>query len=139
MSRRIVWSTYESNESETKIDGYFDRLLKYIPADVVGLWLTGSGLIQSQTGNVPRVGLLWLLFVAGLVFSFVWTRKQTAAPKEPMAWRQIFLSCGSFVVWVFAIGGPFAELSFYQPIYGSLLLLIYTTAIPLLPPPPAEK
>jgi rod shape-determining protein MreC len=35
MSRRIVWHAYESSEPEEQIDGYFDRLLKYIPADVV--------------------------------------------------------------------------------------------------------
>lgn len=139
MSRRIIWSTYESSESDTKIDGYFDRLLKYIPADVVGLWLTGSGLIKTSPDDLSRVGLLWLLFILGLVFSFFWTRKQTAESHKPIAWRQIFLSCGSFFVWVFAIGGPFAELTFYKPLYGSLLLLIYTTAIPLLPPPPAPQ
>ena len=26
MSRRIVWTEYQSSESEVKIDGYFDRL-----------------------------------------------------------------------------------------------------------------
>ncbi|MEB3123886.1 MAG: hypothetical protein VKL41_22005 [Snowella sp.] len=135
MSRRIVWTEYESSESEVKIDGYFDRLLKYIPADVVGLWLTGSGLVQSQADNQTRIGLLWMLFVVGLVFSFFWTRKQTAEAKKPTAWQQILLSCGSFFVWVFAIGGPFAELSLYKPLYGSLLLLIYTSFIPLLPAP----
>jgi hypothetical protein len=135
MSRRIVWYSYESSESDTKIDGYFDRLLKYIPADVIGLWLTGSGLIQNQSENSSRVGLLWLLFIAGFVFSFFWTRKQTAEAGKSTDWRQIFLSCGSFFVWVFAIGGPFAELSIYKPLYGSLLLLLYTSAIPLLPPP----
>jgi hypothetical protein len=139
MGRRIVWYAYESGGSETKIDGYFDRLLKYIPADVVGLWLTGSGLIQGQADHGTRIGLLWLLFVAGLVFSFFWTRKQTTEARQPTDWRQIVLSCGSFVVWVFAIGGPFTELPFYQPIYGSLLLLIYTSAIPLLPPPSAPQ
>jgi len=139
MSRRIVWSTYESSDTEKKVDGYFDRVLKYIPADVIGLWLTGSGLIQGQTDPGSRVGLLWLLFVSGLVFSFFWTRKQTVEPGRAIAWQQIFLSCGAFVVWVFAIGGPFAELSFYKPLYGSLLLLVYTTAIPLLPPPASQQ
>jgi len=139
MSRRIVWSAYESNESEGKIDGYFDRLLKSIPSDVVGLWLAGSGLIQGQADNGSRAGLLWFLFVVGLVFSFFWTRKQTTESGKPTAWRQIFLSCVAFIVWVFAIGGPFAELAFYKPVYGSLLLLIYTSAIPLLPPPPVPQ
>lgn len=135
MGRRIIWYDYESSGTDAKVDGYFDRLLKYIPSDVVGLWLAGSGLIQGQANDGSRTGLLWLLFVAGLVFSFFWTRKQTKEAGKPTAWQQILLSCGSFVVWVFAIGGPFAELPFYQPIYGSLLLLIYTTALPLLPPP----
>lgn len=135
MGRRIVWYDYESSEAEEKKDAYFDRLLKYIPSDVVGLWLAGSGLIQNQADKTSRLGLLWLLFVVGLVFSFLWTRKQTAETGKPTAWQQILLSCGSFFVWVFAIGGPFAELPFYQPIYGSLLLLIYTSAIPFLPSP----
>ncbi|WP_008310073.1 hypothetical protein [Leptolyngbya sp. PCC 6406] len=139
MSRRIVWTAYESSEPEAQVDGYFDRLLKYIPADVVGLWLTGSGLIRSQAADTSRVGLLWLLFIVGLVFSFFWTRKQTRAAGQPTPWRQIGLSCLSFFVWVFAIGGPFAEYSLYEPLYGSLLLLIYTTAIPLLPPPKGRK
>ena len=139
MSRRIIWYAYESTEPEDQIDGYFDRLLKFIPADVVGLWLTGSGLIQSQADDRSRVGLLWILFVAGLVLSVFWTRKQTTEAGKPVAWRQIVLSSGSFIVWVFAIGGPFAELSFYRPLYGSLLLLIYTSAIPLLPPPRAPQ
>jgi hypothetical protein len=51
MSRRIVWSDYESSESAGKKDSYFDRILKYIPSDVVGLWVAGSGLIQGQAGN----------------------------------------------------------------------------------------
>lgn len=139
MSRRIVWSAYESSDSEEKIDGYFDRLLKYIPSDVVGLWLAGSGLIKSQADDGSRAGLLWFLFVVGLVISFFWTRKQTTEAGKPTAWRQIFLSCGAFVVWVFAIGGPFAELSVYKPLYGSLFLLVYTSAVPLLSPPPTDQ
>jgi hypothetical protein len=139
MGRRIVWYDYESTESESKKDSYFDRVLKYIPSDVIGLWVTGNGFIQGQAGAESRIGLLWLLFVVGLVLSFFWTRQQTTAPSQPMvqrqptAWQQIILSCGSFAVWVFAIGGPFTALPFYKPVYGSLLLLIYASVIPLLP------
>jgi hypothetical protein len=139
MGRRIIWSEYESTDSETKIDSYFDRLLKYIPSDVVGVWLAGSGLIRGQAEDGSRAGLLWLMFVVGVVFSFLWTRQQTRVEGKPPAWRQIILSCLAFVVWVFAIGGPFAELSFYKPLYGSLLLLMFTSALPLLPPPPPSQ
>jgi hypothetical protein len=139
MGRRIVWSVDESNESTEKIDGFFDRLLKYIPSDVVGAWLAGSGVIQSNTQEGSRAGWLWFLFVVGIVLAFFWTRKQTTEAGKPTAWRQIFLSCVSFFVWVFAIGGPFAEWSSYQPWYGSLLLIIYTATIPLIDPPPTAE
>ncbi|MEL7039379.1 MAG: hypothetical protein AAFO04_27760 [Cyanobacteria bacterium J06592_8] len=139
MSRRIIWYEYEAGGSESKVDGYFDRVLKYIPADVVGLWLTGSGLIQSQGEEIPKDGLLWLWFIVGLVLSFFWTRKQTQEAGKRIAWQQIWLSSGSYIVWVFAIGGPFVNLSFYKPFYGSLLLIFYTSIVPLLPAPESEK
>lgn len=141
MGRRIVWKTFESNEpgeaGEAK-DEYFDRLLKYIPADVVGLWLAGNGLIQSQAGDA-RIGALWLLFVIGFVLTAVWTKRLTQESGKATALQQIALSCVSFFVWVFAIGGPFAELPFYQPFYGSFLLLIYTSTVPLFPAPPTPQ
>ena len=139
MGRRIVWTEYESTDVDGKIDGYFDRLLKYIPSDVVGLWLTGSGLIQSQASNESRLILLWVLFFLGFIFSYFWMIKQTESADESTPWRQVILSCVSYAVWVFAIGGPFLELSWYEPLQGSLLLLIYTTAIPLLPAPTTES
>lgn len=137
MGRRIVWSEYQSSDGGGgAIDGYFDRLLKYIPADVVGFWLAGDGLIRGQAGDG---GLAWLLFVVGLVFAFFFTKKQTAEAGKATAWQQIWLSCGSFVVWVFAVGGPFTGLAWYKPIYGSLLLITYATSIPLLPAPKQQQ
>jgi hypothetical protein len=40
----------------------------------------------------------------------------------------------AFAVWVFALGGPFAALSFYHSIYGSLVLVLYTLLIGLVNP-----
>lgn len=139
MGRRIIWTDYESSESSGQKDDPATRLLKYIPADVVGLWIAGNSLIQSQPDASSRSGLLWLLFVVGVVFTFLWTNKQTKSQGRPPAWRQIILSCITFTVWVFAIGGPFVSLPFYQPIQGSLLLLFYSAAIPLLPAPPSKQ
>ena len=70
---------YESSESAEKVDGYSDKLLKYIPADVVSFWLAGNGLVQSQAGEA-RVGALWLLFIIGFVLTALWTRKLTSEP-----------------------------------------------------------
>ena len=74
--------------------------------------------------------------MVGLVFTFGWTRRRTTDSQKPTAWTQIWLSCGAFIVWVLATGGPLAAaLPFYQPLYGSLLLITYTTAVGFVIPP----
>jgi hypothetical protein len=136
MGLRIVSEQLQSSaEPNIPPDEYPDRLRKYIPTEAVSFWLAVNGMIQSAGEAVPKAGLLWLFFVVGLVFTFGWTRQRTKATGKPTAWTQIGISCGAFLVWVFATGGPFAALSFYQPLYGSLLLITYTTAVALVIPP----
>jgi len=137
MGLRIVSEQlHVGGEPNPPKDEYPDRLRKYIPTEAVGFWLAVSGLIQSAADDVPKAGLLWLFFVIGLVFTFGWTRRRTQAPEKPTAWTQIWISCGAFLVWVFAAGGPFAaSWSSYKPLYGSLLLITYTTAVAFIIPP----
>ena len=137
MGLRIVSEQLQSGaESNIPPDDYAARLRKYIPTEAVGFWLAVSGLIQSAADDVPKAGLLWLFFVIGLVFTFGWTRQRTQEPGKSMAWTQIWVSCGAFIVWVFAAGGPFAaSWSSYKPLYGSLLLITYTTAVAFIVPP----
>lgn len=131
MGLRIVSEQLQSGaEPNIPKDEYPDRLRKYIPTEAVSFWIAVSGMIQSANDNVPKVGLLWFFFVIGLVFTFGWTRRRTTEPQKPPAWTQIWLSCGAFVVWVVATGSPLvASLPFYQPLYGSLLLITYTTVV----------
>ncbi|MDY6941107.1 MAG: hypothetical protein SWY16_26045 [Cyanobacteriota bacterium] len=135
MGRRIVSVQYQSGGGKAQVDSYFDRVLKYIPADVVGAWLTVNGLIQSAGDDVPKSGLLWLSFVLGLVATAWWTLGQTQDPKKKPARTQTIIATGAFGVWIFALGGPFATLSFYRPLYGSLLLIFYTLFVARIDPP----
>lgn len=116
-------------------DDYSDRLRKYIPTETVSFWLAISSAIQSASEDVPKVGILWFFFVIGLVFTLSWTRRRTTEPNKPTAWTQIGLSCGAFIVWVVVTGGPLtASIPFYHPLYGSLLLITYTTGVAFLIP-----
>ena len=47
MGRRIVARRLESRTSKEAVDGYQDRLLKYIPADVNAAWLALTGIVKS--------------------------------------------------------------------------------------------
>lgn len=136
MGLRIVSEELQSAaEPNIPPDDYADRLRKYIPTEAVSFWVAVSGMIQSAAEDVPKAGLLWLFFVIGLVFTFGWTRRRTNEPGKPTAWTQIWLSCGAFIVWVFATGGPFASWALYKPLYGALLLITYTTAVAFVVPP----
>ena len=136
MGRRIITTQLEGNQSP-KIDGYFDKLIKYIPSEIVGAWIAIKGLIASDN-TIPQNNFLWTLFVAFTILTAVWIFKQTSEPKKPPAFTQILLSTGAFVTWVFALGEPFSSLTFYRPVYGSLLLIIYTLIVALINPSEGE-
>jgi hypothetical protein len=74
MSRRIVTTQLQSAVSDApKIDGYFDRLVKYIPSDVVGLWLVGVGMINTFLGALKAVTMI-VFFLVCLVITIWWTK-----------------------------------------------------------------
>jgi hypothetical protein len=135
MSRRINTTSYQSTGGPD-VDKFWDRVIKNIPADIVGAWVAVTGLISSAT-DVPTSTILWITFVFGIVLTFVWTWRQTSEPGKKPALTQTFISTGSFIVWVFALGGPFATMDFYRPLYGSLLLIGYSLLVSI--PIPPEK
>lgn len=133
MSRRIVSSQLQSSSTQ-KLDTYFDRVVKYIPADVISAWLAVTGLISGRE-DIPVTLILWIALLCGLVLTAVWTLQQTEQSRHKSAITQTLISTGAFIVWVFALGGPFAALAFYKPVYGSLLLIFYTLLVGLIIPP----
>lgn len=138
-SKKIIGqsSSRESKNRDAYLapDSYYDRLIKYVPADVLGFWIATSGLIKSSSASIPRTTLFWVMFIIGVVLTALWTFKQTSVPGKPPAITQIIISIGSFIVIVFALGEPFQSLSFYSPLYGSLVLILYSLAVPFIVPP----
>ncbi|PSB02775.1 hypothetical protein [Merismopedia glauca] len=130
MGRRIVTRQLESGTSKATVDGYQDRLLKYIPADINAAWIALSGIVKSTT-TIPQNAVLWVLFVILLILTPIWIWIGTKESKKPVAKTQIVVSTVAFFIWVFALGEPFATSfkDFYQPVYGSLLLILYTLIV----------
>lgn len=120
--------------SEATIDNYTDRLIKYIPSDIVGAWVVASGLIKGAS-DIPQNTLLWIVFAVSVILTPLWILKQTAQRNLPPAKTQAIISTGAFIVWVIALGEPFSSLPFYRPVYGSLILLFYVLIVALISPP----
>lgn len=115
---------------EIEPDKYVDRLLKYIPTEVVALYIFLDGAIQGAPPNVPRGIVLWTVFVLLLAGTWVYLQRVQNVTNRV----QLTLSTGAFLVWVFYLGGPFTHLPGYERFYGSLVLPLYTFGIALVEP-----
>lgn len=111
-------------------DNYLSRLSGYIPAEIIAAYAAVGGILAAQAGVSHN--FYWLVFLVLLAFTPPYAWKSTQAKNLSTAWPQIAVATASFVIWVFALGGPFAFYSWYQQYYGSVLLILYTLLIPLL-------
>lgn len=107
-------------------DDYKDRLLKYIPAEVIALYVTLTSVVEAIP-DTPR-WLPWAIFGFGIFATWIYLWRVGKVTKR----LQLAISVGAFVVWAFATGGPFEALSWYEPYYGALLLPIYTFMVPII-------
>jgi hypothetical protein len=130
--RNLLFALSEnrSPSQPSGVDGYTGRLLKYIPAECVALYLTLQGIILSATEGLPPTLWLWVIFGIGLVATpiYLWAIAEVWKP------IQLVVSTVAFGIWVFALGGAFASLLWYEPFIGSLVLVTFTFFAPLINP-----
>ncbi len=118
----------DTNPQTSGADSYSDRLIKYIPAEVVALYLTLDALIRSAP-EVPSY-----IYWGVLIFCFIGTYLYLWRIQKVKKQLQLHISGGAFLVWVFAMGGPFAHLGWYNPLYAGLLLPMFTFLVALVEP-----
>jgi hypothetical protein len=106
-------------------DGYFDRLFKYIPAELVAGYIFVLGVMKQIT-DVGEVRLLhWILFAIFCILTPLYLWRIQKVKKV----QQHIISLLSFIAWIFALGGPFALYDWYNPVYGQILLPVFTLTI----------
>lgn len=147
MGRRVIPATYTSPTTQSEIkerglfppsatanavdsDDYASRLVKYVPAEIVTLFVTLNSMVTTNAAEEPW--LQWAVFGILLVITPIYTNHLTKAANMPPAYKQIIIATLSFIFWVFAIGGPFVQMFWYKSIYGTILLPIYTFVVPML-------
>lgn len=121
-----------------RIDGFWDRVIKNIPGDIVAGWTAILGLFGASPGATVRdaetTNILWIMWAALTIVTFFWTYRQTKAPTLQPAWTQIFISTFAFVVWALALGVPFNTLSIYDSRVAAALLIVFTLAVGAIQP-----
>jgi len=117
----------ETAVTPPNVDQYKDRLLKYIPAEVVALYVTTAGVIEGSADGFPKTAALWVVFFIGVVATPLFLRRVLGVSKS----QQLTISTLGFLVWVFALGGPFEKIIEHQSVYGALLLPLYVFFVPV--------
>jgi hypothetical protein len=122
--------------TQTKVetpDGYKDRLLKYIPAEVVAIYLALLSVLKAAPpATTPIVTAEWFVFGIILIVTIPWQRKILKISK----WQQVAIGTVAFVFWAISLGDPFDTSwnAWYRPLYGTMAMMLYTFLIPLFEP-----
>ncbi len=114
--------------SDSKADYYKDKLLKLLPAEVVGAFLFIDGIFKGNKVEASTLhAIQWGVFVILIILNILYLRKT-----QQNKWRQVIFTSGAFVIWVAAIGGPFTTLHQQDVVQllSSIALPLYTLAIP---------
>lgn len=137
MSRRILTGAAAgapvgAPQAPPTIDDYVTRLMKYIPSEIVGLYLAMRAVVPADGKHYPA---LWAVFAisAVLVPIYIWAATRRETDQKPL-WIQVLLATIAFPVWAFAIGEPFSHLTWYQGWVATLLLIFITVVFAMVKP-----
>lgn len=135
-------------------DTYLEKLLKFIPIEVVGVYIAITGyLAYDANTQIPSNYVLIYkiviitLFIITLFWTYFSVLDKTNSSKESIirALFQALVSCIAFLVWVFAIGNPILEYilcdggeagssacPLYSQEFGSITLALFSLIVPLI-------
>lgn len=118
-----------AQEKPTPIQSYMERLVKLIPAEVVGLYLVGQGMIPQ---NEKVAIVVWSIVCLGLVVLIRAKATGDRVNNLSPQWIAVLVSTISFVIWVYNMPGPFQVYHVAIPYVGSLAVLVWTFIVPFL-------
>jgi hypothetical protein len=104
---------------------YKDVLLKLIPSEIVAAYMVIDGLVPGDKPYAKWVATGASMFL--LILTPIYLNKLYKVHK----WLQILFTTGSFVVWVYWMGGPFKYWGIHVPPIASIILVLWTLLIPL--------
>lgn len=125
ISKKDIQQKLPTKEIPILPDNYISRVMKYIPSEVIALYLMLDAIIRSSETNLQ---LYWTIFIFCIIATPLYLWRVQKVNKK----KQLLISTTAFIVWIFAIGGPFVYVSWYKPLFGGLLLSIYTFMISLI-------
>jgi len=140
--------TYATKATTAAADDYLDRLLKYIPAEIVALYLGVTNVVpvtyvpgKTPPEKDPGYWLaLWIILALTAICTPIYMYFATREEGQPTLWSQIVISSIAFPIWAFAIGGPFQQFHWYEGKrwIAAVVISFSTFLLGLVKPKPAQ-
>ncbi len=118
-----------TDETASTYENYLTRLMRLIPAPAIGLYVFGSDMIPESQAMAL---LVWSLFCAAVAVILLLPTTQDPSQGKGPDWIHIAISGISFVLWIYALGGPFTQYHLALPWLASLLAAAWSTLVPLI-------
>lgn len=126
-------ATASGKAPQVTADDLYGRLLKYIPAPLIGiyLFLTNAVYGAASPGQQPNEVLLWILLVVFLAITTAWMLQRGVKRVA-----QIGVSLLAFAAFATASPGPFQLIQGWNAIYGTLAIGIVAALLIAFKPGP---
>jgi hypothetical protein len=134
VNRRIVSSEDVVVGVDRLPDGYFDRVLKCIPVEVVTVYVVLASAAQSAFEDTTLRWWLFLLFAGGLIAAPAYARTALAIRR----YSQLAMTAAAFVVVVAATGGWFGTLDWWNGFFPLLASVLFGVTVAMLGFGPAK-
>ncbi len=109
-----------------------ERIVKYVPSEIVTGYLFVMGLAQAAPEGQLRVLIALLIFIIGFIVTPLFLVKVYKPKREQRP--QVWIATIAFPLWAYALGGPFAMppmASYYQGWVGAVLVGLYSWVVGL--------
>ena len=114
-----------SQDSTLKPANPGDKLLRYFPVGALTLYSGLDPLFRVGLDGDALTWSLWGALVLGVIFTLAWLIKKAKVKNK----TQPFISAFIFVVYVATIGGPFTEISWWEPWYAAAVGVVVVAFI----------
>jgi hypothetical protein len=125
---------------------YAERIMKYIPGEVLSGYVAINGILASVTGDQDDLRrwayILTFLLCATVTPVYFWLLAKPGQPKR----RQMVMSTLAFIVWAYNLGGVFKDIypayvpvQIHIPWIGSILIIAFTLVSGLFAPSVGDK
>lgn len=109
-----------------KADNYLSQVLKYIPTEIVMTYISIEGILRSAYKGKEHI--LLYVAIAMMIITPLWLWRVSRVNSR----AQLVLSTLSFIMWLFAMGGPFTYMKWYEPALGAIALPLFTLLAPII-------